>query len=134
MKISPPPRSTRTDTPFPYQTPFRSPGVVEPAEADAGPAPPGRLQQVRHARAPRALPVPLLPVADEEALVRAQPQALHDPQQPFRVGLQPVDVGIDGRYRSEEHTSELQSLMRISYAVFCLQKKTHHTCEKENRR
>src|SRR3546814_14044283 len=98
MKISPPPRSTRTDTPFPYQTPFRSPGVVEPAEADAGPAPPGRLQQVRHARAPRALPVPLLPVADEEALVRAQPQALHDPQQPFRVGLQPVDVGIAGRY------------------------------------
>src|SRR3546814_5917079 len=115
MKISPPPRSTRTDTPFPYQTPFRSPDVVEPAEADAVPAPPGRLQQVRHARAPRALPVPLLPVADEEALVRAQPQALHDPQQPFRVGLQPV--------RSEEHTSELQSLMRISYAVFCLKKK-----------
>src|SRR3546814_4545037 len=30
-------------------------------------------------------------------------------------------------YRSEEHTSELQSLMRISYAVFCLQKKTYHT-------
>src|SRR3546814_17713558 len=98
MKISPPPRSTRTDTPFPYQTPFRSPGVVEPAEADAVPAPPGRLQQVRHARAPRALPVPLLPVADEEALVRAPPQALHDPPQPFRVGLQPVHVGIAGPY------------------------------------
>src|SRR3546814_3523330 len=31
-----------------------------------------------------------------------------------------------GRYRSEEHTSELQSLMRISYAVFCLKKKTKH--------
>src|SRR3546814_8185884 len=33
----------------------------------------------------------------------------------------------EGPYRSEEHTSELQSLMRISYAVFCLQKKTKHT-------
>src|SRR3546814_4180164 len=33
---------------------------------------------------------------------------------------------IDVRYRSEEHTSELQSLMRISYAVFCLKKKKHH--------
>src|SRR3546814_4810263 len=31
------------------------------------------------------------------------------------------------QFRSEEHTSELQSLMRISYAVFCLKKKTHHT-------
>src|SRR3546814_5256266 len=34
---------------------------------------------------------------------------------------------LTGAYRSEEHTSELQSLMRISYAVFCLQKKTQHT-------
>src|SRR3546814_10028933 len=40
-------------------------------------------------------------------------------------------VGELGRMRSEEHTSELQSLMRISYAVFCLKKnntKKHHTC------
>src|SRR3546814_7638828 len=36
--------------------------------------------------------------------------------------------------RSEEHTSELQSLMRISYAVFCLKKKTQNTNNKENRR
>src|SRR3546814_9918521 len=36
-------------------------------------------------------------------------------------GLPPVE--IDGHWRSEEHTSELQSLMRISYAVFCLKKK-----------
>src|SRR3546814_8633680 len=33
---------------------------------------------------------------------------------------------VEGRHRSEEHTSELQSLMRISYAVFCLNKKTHN--------
>src|SRR3546814_10456688 len=36
---------------------------------------------------------------------------------------QPRVVGVEGRIRSEEHTSELQSLMRISYAVFCLKKK-----------
>src|SRR3546814_9757608 len=36
-------------------------------------------------------------------------------------------LGIEGAQRSEEHTSELQSLMRISYAVFCLKKKTTYT-------
>src|SRR3546814_6012586 len=36
-----------------------------------------------------------------------------------------LEVYLDGLYRSEEHTSELQSLMRISYAVFCLKKKTN---------
>src|SRR3546814_9256255 len=36
-----------------------------------------------------------------------------------------IDIGYDGELRSDEHTSELQSLMRISYAVFCLKKKTH---------
>src|SRR3546814_7583043 len=39
---------------------------------------------------------------------------------------------FDFRYRSEEHTSELQSLMRISYAVFCLKKKTYHTALKHD--
>src|SRR3546814_5408465 len=38
-----------------------------------------------------------------------------------------VDGALDQFFRSEEHTSELQSLMRISYAVFCLKKKTEHT-------
>src|SRR3546814_10815451 len=42
----------------------------------------------------------------------------NDPRNPLNA--------IYGTLRSEEHTSELQSLMRISYAVFCLQKKTHH--------
>src|SRR3546814_4675223 len=46
----------------------------------------------------------------------------------FRAGINNV---ADKRYwlRSEEHTSELQSLMRISYAVFCLKKKTHNTIQ-----
>src|SRR3546814_7957112 len=38
-----------------------------------------------------------------------------------------ADVNVPKEYRSEEHTSELQSLMRISYAVFCLKKKKQHT-------
>src|SRR3546814_4019740 len=43
---------------------------------------------------------------------------------PARLGLQKKEMGMrDGAPRSEEHTSELQSLMRISYAVFCLKKK-----------
>src|SRR3546814_7994191 len=40
-------------------------------------------------------------------------------------------VTVDAAGRSEEHTSELQSLMRISYAVFCLKKKTTQTSSKE---
>src|SRR3546814_6803951 len=40
---------------------------------------------------------------------------------------EPAVLGADARIRSEEHTSELQSLMRISYAVFCLKNKTHKT-------
>src|SRR3546814_2110686 len=93
-----PPRSTRTDTLFPYTTLFRS-ALVRPvaraAEAVRRDARDGRghvrnLVRVRNRRARRAHPAP----ADRN--------------------------GIPGR--SEEHTSELQSLMRISYAVFCLKK------------
>src|SRR3546814_5012253 len=76
-----PPRSTRTDTLFPYTTLFRS----------------------------------LLP-AHRQAAGQA---ALRD--------RRAVPSGAARRSRrSEEHTSELQSLMRISYAVFCLKKKTQH--------
>src|SRR3546814_10538015 len=82
-----PPRSTRTDTLFPYTTLFRS--------------------------------------------------LNHQPMHPLHtLGIRNAELRIDGRafkicrdpplanaFRSEEHTSELQSLMRISYAVFCLKKK-----------
>src|SRR3546814_17704934 len=74
LMIRRPPRSTRTDTLFPYTTLFRSP-------------------RKRHA-------IP--------AMLREQSRCK-------RIGKGPT--------RSEEHTSELQSLMRISYAVFCLKKK-----------
>src|SRR3546814_9355424 len=61
-------------------------------------------------------------------LVRWQPRAQVADQRPMVAAIQRVDsTGMDGfgasRAKSEEHTSELQSLMRISYAVFCLKKK-----------
>src|SRR3546814_12654425 len=98
LMIRRPPRSTRTDTLFPYTTLFRSPGVLYRAGVVAGagyePAV-GRQTAARHrpARTPADFP-------GSAGGPRHQ-----------RVG------------RSEEHTSELQSLMRISYAVFCLKKK-----------
>src|SRR3546814_13347173 len=76
LMIRRPPRSTRTDTLFPYTTLFRSKGDDRVAVDDPG---------------------------------------------DHRIGLRAADGRCDDR--SEEHTSELQSLMRISYAVFCLKKK-----------
>src|SRR3546814_4260423 len=85
-----PPRSTRTDTLFPYTTLFRS--HVGPVGVK------GEIEQ----RAAVALP------RDFSA-------------DPFEDGRHGNPAAM--RRRSEEHTSELQSLMRISYAVFCLKKK-----------
>src|SRR3546814_9219438 len=79
-----PPRSTRTDTLFPYTTLFRSPYASEP---------------------------------DHD-----RDEALHTFISKFS-GNRAVGVVVTWFPRSEEHTSELQSLMRISYAVFCLKKK-----------
>src|SRR3546814_7946255 len=79
-----PPRSTRTDTLFPYTTLFRSRGRSRISRRTEAPA-----------RAARA-------------------------SVPATRGVRPDATS----HRSEEHTSELQSLMRISYAVFCLKKKT----------
>src|SRR3546814_7386914 len=99
LMIRRPPRSTRTDTLFPYTTLFRS-GLHLPAleRALAG-----------GASAVHALTVP----SGESAKSMAGLADLLDRM---------LALGIDRR-RSEEHTSELQSLMRISYAVFCLKKK-----------
>src|SRR3546814_11405974 len=84
LMIRRPPRSTRTDTLFPYTTLFRS---------------------SRHRAVPR----------------------LHLLRLPGRLGGGDLRVHRidDADQRSEEHTSELQSLMRISYAVFCLKKKIY---------
>src|SRR3546814_10719620 len=104
-----PPRSTRTDTLFPYTTLFRSPG-----NGVAGAALPvhnigkARLLKRRRRRRGRAEGGGAPGV---ECLHR-----FHDHVERHVGVLRPAK-------RSEEHTSELQSLMRISYAVFCLKKK-----------
>src|SRR3546814_4404348 len=101
-----PPRSTRTDTLFPYTTLFRSKlGFYTVMGVH-----PGRQTRTAGGRGRDA-------VLGVLALLQAGECAAHP------VTCQGVDVR-GGGMRSEEHTSELQSLMRISYAVFCLKKKT----------
>src|SRR3546814_5765747 len=100
-----PPRSTRTDTLFPYTTLFRSQRGVEAVQAHA-------VAAVDHvAGADRAEPLQAVGAAHAPHRAAGQDRLQVAVAQPAR------------RARSEEHTSELQSLMRISYAVFCLKKK-----------
>src|SRR3546814_2587935 len=89
LMIRRPPRSTRTDTLFPYTTLFRS--IAAPASS----------------RSSRGAAASTPPRSSPTNAVRAATPT-----------------------RSEEHTSELQSLMRISYAVFCLKKNTKTTNER----
>src|SRR3546814_7053652 len=91
LMIRRPPRSTRTDTLFPYTTLFRS---IPSPEYEGDPANGIETWARRD------------PVANDQWLIRGR--------------------------RSEEHTSELQSLMRISYAVFCLKKKNEKTKHMED--
>src|SRR3546814_10103417 len=105
LMIRRPPRSTRTDTLFPYTTLFRSePGtawnysiaidwVGKAVEAASG--------------------------QDLDTYLR---EHLFTP-----LGMTDTGFRLNPEHRSEEHTSELQSLMRISYAVFCLKKKKQQT-------
>src|SRR3546814_15643817 len=88
LMIRRPPRSTRTDTLFPYTTLFRSAGRIACPRCEVDLVHP-RIDRGQHARRPTG-----------------------------------DDRCADER-RSEEHTSEIQSLMSISYAVFCLKKKTY---------
>src|SRR3546814_6080780 len=95
-----PPRSTRTDTLFPYTPLFRSRVPAEHRPARRG----------HHGAGLHPQPV------------RGQPQ--HGERRCG--GRVPAGMMVG---RSEEHTSELQSLMRISYAVFCLKKKNKYVAE-----
>src|SRR3546814_3336733 len=103
-----PPRSTRTDTLFPYTTLFRS---VHAGLGDGHPGSrAGRLAAGENARRGRDTAAVMAAIAGG---------GIHG-----RGGIGGLVHGVRDRTgRSEEHTSELQSLMRISYAVFCLKKK-----------
>src|SRR3546814_10849209 len=110
-----PPRSTRTDTRFPYTTLFRSAEQI------------GKRDRVDRDHAIHLLVELALPVRGHQLGGAREVGG--------EVGVLEVvaDLGVEDRpllqgdrerrVRSEEHTSELQSLMRISYAVFCLKKK-----------
>src|SRR3546814_10589648 len=140
-----PPRSTRTYTLFPYPTLFRSEGRAlqrrEPFEREhqrQGDVVVGLLLDERFGQ-PRP-DIGFAPVPRRFQLVEAE--AGHGAAQPRlghldrgAIGAEPAQEGVlhhilgigeraEHAIRSEEHTSELQSLMRNSYAVFCLQKKT----------
>src|SRR3546814_966109 len=122
-----PPRSTRTDTLFPYTTLFRSHRQLTGAAFEAGRNASLQSDRPAFARPPGLDPAQgtmracgKFPVATMQSREAAQPvRDLLDAQGPGRVTW-------IGTARSEEHTSELQSLMRISYAVFCLKKKTNN--------
>src|SRR3546814_7050959 len=105
-----PPRSTRTDTLFPYTTLFRSllPEVVGQAARVVAAAAERRAR--RAARRPDRLVDGEDHIGNPRLVGRARQQ----------IAAARTTHAVD---RSEEHTSELQSLMRISYAVFCLKKK-----------
>src|SRR3546814_8547172 len=105
-----PPRSTRTDTLLPNTTLFRSPdptaGAIPDYSAEIQDRPPREAQ---------AIEPPASWLSDCFELIDSDPARAHVLAQ-----------------RSEEHTSELQSIMRISYAVFCLITKTTELKKKNN--
>src|SRR3546814_4949877 len=115
-----PPRSTRTDTLFPYPTLFRSRGlskkIVQPCLRSRVPTvttPAGSM--------PPSTVFPAIAIASISGLPGSRDRT--------SCARSPC---AEGQSRSEEHTSELQSLMRISYAVFCLKQKKDKTRVQNN--
>src|SRR3546814_1212758 len=128
--IRPPPRTTRTDTLLPYTTLFRS-------HAQRGWFDPRPLLD-------EVLSQHVLPMSQRRLRteLRVPPSGLFGQRSQLRLALDNLVTNAikhapDGSVieiaiatpRSEEHTSELQTLMRISYAVFCLQQKNHKISE-----
>src|SRR3546814_4297011 len=109
-----PPRSTRTDTLFPYTTLFRS----------------ASLRVARAPNCPFKFSFKFCALRACNAFLerlKFNPEAKIAVASPIIFRIYSEDNRRIFRVRSEEHTSELQSLMRISYAVFCLKKKKKNT-------
>src|SRR3546814_2353720 len=125
LMIRRPPRSTRTDTLFPYTSLFLS-GIdiglerLEPRFLEPGIDHLGALQVLRDRDDGHALAA----LRRERVERRHFGDARRAPGRPQVDEQRPPTKRSERHRRSEEHTSELQSLMRISYAVFCLKKKT----------
>src|SRR3546814_1350468 len=118
-----PPRSTRTDTLFPYTTLFRSPTLA--------------LTRTLLAPAPTTAAPDYWRINPEVSggglFFDLAPHQLDIFYWLFGRPRQTRGFSMNQKNRSEEHTSELQSLMRISYAVFCLKKKNRtHTPSNTN--
>src|SRR3546814_3305883 len=96
LMIRRPPRSTRTDTLFPYTTLFRSPDTTRSSIS-----------------------------SNATTNAETSDDASSSPTELIWIMKPATSTNRGYGIRSEEHTSELQSLMRISYAVFCLKKKKH---------
>src|SRR3546814_8893794 len=116
-----PPRSTRTDTLFPYTTLFRS---LQPHRGVQGRPSKRQVDRRGRLRVEGLDGLQLAGLLDRSAPARRCRAVL----QCSPAGSIPTQPGSEQqtallRRRSEEHTSELQSLMRTSYAVFCLKKK-----------
>src|SRR3546814_2115637 len=145
-----PPRSTRPDTLFPYTTLFRSLELLRPRPRALALA--ERFFVRSETGALLALPAEAREAAfvrlwcAKEAVLKAHGRGLAFGLDRLEFALcgddwalvacdpalgRPSDWTLHAFTRSEEHTSELQSLMRISYAVFCLKKKTTQTYPKQ---
>src|SRR3546814_7901851 len=124
----PPPRVTRTDTLGPYSTLFRSLHASGPHRA------PSHIRTRTAAAASHHISGRVLNHAARHRHIAGSggyrascpPYPAYQRLRPDRVGPPDTFPPMAGG-RSEEHTSELQSLMRISYAVFCLKKKKPHS-------
>src|SRR3546814_11729673 len=114
--LRPPPRSTRTDTLFPSTTRFRSYHISVGTPATNLPT----TGRVDYQLAGGTRPTSVAGIGAPGELISGAAAVLFDTTP--KLG---IEMSFSQNGRSEEHTSELQSLMRISYAVFCLKKQNN---------